>query len=156
MANEAKDFGATTGRLRRLLVAAAENAAVLPDISTERTVLEQALAVAEDAKKRQDGHTGEKQLATQELKVALARAKDAGIQLQNAAKFKLGPRNEKLVTFQVSPLRPRPSRKGEQLKKKEKELQAKESDLLKREVDILKKSDERDVAKTAEEVNPPA
>jgi len=156
MANEAKNFGAVTGRLRRILVAVVENAALLPDVSAERSTLEQALTVAEDAKKRQDLHRGEKQLATQELKASLVRAKDAGLQLQNAAKFKLGSRNEKLVSFQVAPLRPHSSRKGEQLKKKEKELQAKESDLLKREVDILKKSDAEDPGKPQEEVKQPA
>jgi len=140
MSNEGKIFGAITGRLRRILVAAIENASLLPDISAERSVLELALAAAEEAKNRQDAFSGEKQRATQELKSALARAKDAGIQLQNAAKFKLGPRNEKLVSFQVAPLRPRgPRKKGEEFKKKEQELQAKEAELLQREADLLTK-----------------
>src|SRR5436305_1660122 len=43
--NTAKQFGAATGNLRRLLVAMTENAATLPDVTAERNILEQALPV---------------------------------------------------------------------------------------------------------------
>src|SRR3954447_14924194 len=72
-----RNYGAFTAGLRRLLVALAENVAMLPDISVERAVVEQALSAAEEAKARQDAHKGDKQVATQDLKVALARARDA-------------------------------------------------------------------------------
>jgi hypothetical protein len=136
-----KEYGTKTGKLRRLLVTVAENAAALPDVSVERAVLESALSAAEDAKARQDASVGEKQLATQQLGTALARAQDAAIQLQNAAKFKLGPRNEKLAAFQVTPLRKRGPRKSAQLQKQAEELQKKENDLLKKQVDLLRKEE---------------
>jgi hypothetical protein len=122
-----------------LLVVVAENAATLPDVTVERTVLEQELGSAEEAKTRQDSATGEKQLATQQLKAALTRAKDAGNQLQNAAKFKLGARNEKLVAFQVAPLRKRGKQKTPRLTKKQKaELMKQENESLKKELELLR------------------
>jgi hypothetical protein len=142
MSNSGNGFGAVTGGLRRLLVVVEENIADLPDVSVEKGVLEQALSTAEQAKNRQDAHSGDKQLATQEMKAALRRAQDAGIQLQNAAKFKLGPRNEKLSAFQVTPLRKRGPRKSAQLQKQAEELQQKENKLLKKQVELLKKEEE--------------
>jgi chromosome segregation ATPase len=139
MAVTSKTYGAKTGGLRRLLVAVEENAAALPDVAMERINLELALSSAEDAKNRQDSAVGNKQRATQELKEALARAEDAARQLQNAAKFKLGPRNEKLVVFQVTPLRKRGSRAAAQLKRQEGELQRQESDLARKEAELRRR-----------------
>lgn len=142
--NTAKQFGAATGNLRRLLVAMTENAATLPDVTAERNILEQELGNAEEAKARQDAATGDKQLATQQLRDALARAKDAGLQLQNAAKFKLGARNEKLSAFQVAPLRKRGSKtKTQKLTKAQKAaLLKQENEALKQEIDLLRKKEE--------------
>jgi N-acetyl-beta-hexosaminidase len=119
------------------------------ELSPWFAILEQALSSAEEAKTRQDTHIGNKQVATQDMQAALTRAKDVVIQLQNAAKFKLGPRNEKLSAFQVKPLRKHVSRKAaklkvqeEELKKQEGELQKQENDLLKKELDLLKKKEE--------------
>jgi len=141
-----RNYGAFTTSLRRLVVAVKENAATLPDVTAEVAVLEEALNAAEDAKTRQDAHKGDKQAATQDMKAALVRAQDAAIQLQNAAKFKLGARNEKLTSFQVKPLRKHGPRKTAQLKaqeealqKQEAELQKQENTLLKKEVELLKK-----------------
>ena len=133
----------------------AENAATLPDISVERAILERELSTVEEAKNRQDAFAGEKQRATQEMNNAVGRAREAVLQLQSAAKFKLGPHNEKLVSYLVKPLRKRGSSSAAKLKKQEKALQAQEAglaekeaelarqkevaDLLKREVEILKK-----------------
>jgi hypothetical protein len=141
--------------MRRILVALAENAATLPDISAERAVLERELATVEEAKSRQDAFVGGKQRATQEMREAFVRAREAFLQLQNAAKFKLGPHNEKLASFQVKPLRKRgprltAKRKSKQealaeweakLREKEAELsqQRENADLLKREVELLKR-----------------
>jgi uncharacterized protein (DUF3084 family) len=132
-------FGAETGRLRRLLVSLAENAGLLPDITVERHVLEQSLITAEEAKSRQDALKGDRQLATQELKTALLRARDAATQLQNAVRFKLGPRNEKLATFLVVPLRKHGPRAAARLKKQEQELRKQDADLVKKEVELLRR-----------------
>ena len=146
MAPSIKNYGAFTTSLRRLVVAVKDNAAVLPDVTTEVATLEGALAAAEDAKTRQDSHKADKQVATQDMKTALAQAQNAAFQLQSAAKFKLGARNEKLVGFQIVPLRKRGPRKPAQLKAQEEALktqeaglQKQENDLLKKEVELLKK-----------------
>jgi len=91
--------------LNRLLAAAAENAAVLPDISVVTLELGSVLNLAQDALRRQDLHLSERQRATQDLKEALARGRDAAIQLRSAARLALGARNPKLTQFRVAPLR---------------------------------------------------
>jgi len=143
------NYGFFVTSMRRLVVTTKENAALLPDVASEVEVLETALTAAEDAKSRQDSHMGSKQLATQEMKKALETAQNAALQIQNAAKFKLGPRNEKLVAFQVKPLRKHGPRKPAQLKAQEEalrqqevELQQQENELLKKKVELLKKKDE--------------
>jgi len=149
MGNErSQALGAFTGKARRLLVTMAENAATLPDISVERAILERELSTVEEAKNRQDAFAGEKQRATQEMNNAVGRAREAVLQLQSAAKFKLGPHNEKLVSFLVKPLRKRGPSKAARLRKQEQALaekeaklaeQRKDADLLRREVEILKR-----------------
>jgi len=109
--SKGNSFGDLTGTFQRLLVAVEENKDRLPDVQAEKAALEKSLADAQEAKKRQDLHVSDKQRATQDLAAALARGKDAAIQLRGAAKFKLGPRDEKLVHFQVAPLRKRGARK---------------------------------------------
>lgn len=112
MSDDNKTYGNTLDGFRRLQVAMQENADRMPDAAVERAALDTALVEAQDAKSRQDLHTSEKQLATQDLKEAIARGKDVARQIRSAAKFKLGPRNEKLVQFQVAPLRKRAPRKA--------------------------------------------
>jgi N-acetyl-beta-hexosaminidase len=128
--------------MRRLLVALEENAGLLPELSVERATLERELGAAEEAKSQQDAFTASRQLATQKMRAALGRAKDAVLQLQNAAKFKLGPRNEKLVVFQVTPLRRRGSRSAARLKRQEEELQKQQASLAKKEEELLQRRDE--------------
>lgn len=141
--------------MRRILVTLAENAATLPDISVERSTLERELTAVEEAKSRQDAFVGHKQRATQEMREAFGRAKEAVLQLQSAAKFKLGPHNERLASFLVKPLRKRGLRLAVKLRRQEEALaeheagllekeeelarQRAEADLLKREVDLLKR-----------------
>ena len=153
MATIGTTFKAVTSSLRRLLAMVAENAALLPDVSVERSVLEKELATAEEAKNRQDTHSGDKQLATQDMNAALERAKDAAIQLRNAAKFKLGAKSEKLASFQVSPQRKRGPRKAAQVKKLEtafkkletalqkqqEAVKAQEAEMLKKQAELLAK-----------------
>jgi hypothetical protein len=147
MSINGNSFGAVTGGLRRLLVALAENAATLPDVTVERHGLEVALTAAEVAKNRQDAAVGNKQLATQELQSALASAKDAAIRLQSAARFALGPRSEKLVVFQVKPLRKRGSRAAARLRKQEEELRKQEAGLLKKEMELRRRKQQTVILK---------
>ena len=107
-----KSQGSVMSDWQRLLSAVQDNADRLPDTQVERSTLEAALAKALEAKTLQDLHRAEKQRATQLLQKALAEGADAAAQLRGAAMFKLGPRNEKLVQFQIAPLRKQGPRKG--------------------------------------------
>jgi hypothetical protein len=109
-------YGDSITDLNRLLAAAHENAAQLPDVTVVTHELETVLDLAQDAKYRQDFHGSERQLATQDLRDALARGRDAAIQLRSAARLALGARNEKLVHFRVIPLRKRGTPKNLTLK----------------------------------------
>jgi len=148
MANEkSRALGAETAKMRRILVTLAENAATLPDISAERVVLERELAAVEDAKSRQDSFVGGKQRATQEMREAFGRAREAFLQLQSAAKFKLGPHNEQLVSFQVKPLRKRGARQAVKLKKQEEALAEQEAKLQKKEAELAQQKQDADLLK---------
>jgi len=133
-----KNYPAFITGLRRLAVAVKENAALLPDVTAQVATMEEALNAAEDAKSRQDALKGDRQAATQDMRTALGRAQDMALQLQSAAKFKLGSRNEKLSSFQVVPLRKRGARKSAKLKAQEEALKTQEADLQKQENDLLK------------------
>ena len=145
MANETSStFGAITGKARRLLVTLAENADALPDTTVERATLERELVAAEEAKNRQDAFVGEKQRATQQMKEALGRAKEAFSQLQSAAKFKLGPHNKKLATYMVKPQRKRGPRASTKLRKQEKALQKQRAGLLAKELELARQKEAAD------------
>jgi len=100
-------YGDSISDLGRLLAAAQENVALLPDVTVVTSELQTVLAIAQDAKYRQDHHVSERQRATQDLRDALARGRDAAIQLRSAARLAFGARNEKLAQFRVAPLRKR-------------------------------------------------
>src|SRR5947207_1572650 len=76
---------------------------------TENAAVQPALPDSGEAIRRQDFHLAQRRQATKDVKDALARGLDAGIRLQNAVRFKLGTKDEKLAEFQVKPLRKRPS-----------------------------------------------
>lgn len=152
MGNESRAYGAFTGKVRRLLVTLSENAATLPDVSVERAILERELTAAEEAKNRQDAFVGGKQRATQELGEALERAREAVMQLQSAAKFKLGPRNEKLASYLVKPLRKRGSRLATQLRKQEEALAKQEAGLLEKEAELIQQREAADLLKREVEI----
>lgn len=101
--DQGRGFGTTTGNLKRLVVAVDENAASLPDVSVEKTAVVTALTDAEEAIRRQDHHLAQRKQATKDVKSALARGVDAGIRLQNAVRFKLGTKDEKLAEFLLKP-----------------------------------------------------
>jgi hypothetical protein len=148
MANEkSRALGAETAKMRRILVTLAENAATLPDVSAESAVLERELTTVEDAKSRQDSFVGGKQRATQEMREAFGRAREAFLQLQSAAKFKLGPHNEKLASYQVKPLRKRGARQAVKLKKQEEALAEQEAKLQKKEAELAQQKQDADLLK---------
>ena len=90
-----------------VLAAAEENAAALPDLTTENASLRQTLDKARTLKDLQASHQAARQETTQNLKETLKEGRDLASQLRDAAKFKIGRRNARLVQFNITPLRPR-------------------------------------------------
>lgn len=91
-----------------LLAAAIEHAATLPDLTVERTALGGFLDQARFLKTRQQSFTAARQATTQELGQVIRDGVEVARRLRDAAKFKLGQRNEQIVQFNVAPLRRRP------------------------------------------------
>jgi hypothetical protein len=98
--------------MRRLSRTVTENADSLPDVTADKSELDKSLELFDEAQKRQRIHEAEKQKATQDMVKALGRGKEAARQIRLAAKLKLGVRSEKLVLFNVAPLRTRAGRKA--------------------------------------------
>jgi hypothetical protein len=91
----------------KLLDASVRSPEVQPGIETERQAVEKWLGEVKQLKARQDELNALKQQVTQELKVAVEKGKEAAIQLRAIVKAKLGPRSERLVHWDVAPLRKR-------------------------------------------------
>ena len=102
----------TVAYLRGLAAQVAENASSLPDLTAEKNALDKALELFDEARKRQKIYTAERQKATQDMMAALVHGKEAARQIRFAAQLGLGARNEKLVLFNVAPLRTKAGRKA--------------------------------------------
>jgi len=101
-------FFRVVGDLEGLAGAVDENMAILPDVKTERTALSESLTKIKSLKERQISLTAARQETTQELLKALAEGRQVAERLRDAVKFKIGRRNERLVQFNIAPLRRRP------------------------------------------------
>ncbi len=112
MANKNLSLEETVADLRGLSARVAENADILPDLTAEKSELDRALRLFDDARKRQKVNDAEKRKATQDMRAALGRSKDAARQVRIGAKFRLGARNAKLALFNVAPLRTNAGRKA--------------------------------------------
>jgi hypothetical protein len=91
----------------KLLAAVEANPSLLPNLDDVVLPLKETLAELKILTSRQETLKADKQKITQDLKAARTRIRDQTIQLRAAIKGKLGPRTEKLVEFQVQPLRKR-------------------------------------------------
>lgn len=91
----------------KLLDAIAGNLALLPDLSNLTGPLAETIAEIKVLSSRQEMLKADRQKTTQDLHAAFDRARDLGIRVRAAVKSQLGPRTEKLVEFQVAPLRRR-------------------------------------------------
>jgi len=89
----------------KLLAATVANDALLPNIDEQRAPLEASLSDFKEIGIRQKTLTADRQKATQDLHAARARIQDQAIQLRAAIKSKIGVRSEKLVEFNLRPLR---------------------------------------------------
>jgi hypothetical protein len=107
-----------------LLDAAERSPEVLPGIEVERQLVAQLLAEVRFLKARQDELTALRQQITQQLKDAIARGREAAMQLRAVVKAKFGPRNERLVHFKVAPIRRRVRRRADEEKPPDGEVPA--------------------------------
>lgn len=92
------------------LAACAANADQLPSVERYRAPLEVATAELKTLNVRQQTLIADKQKVTQDQKEAVRLVKDLLIHLRAAVRSDIGPRSEKLVEWNVAPLRPRPRR----------------------------------------------
>lgn len=86
---------------------------LLPAIEAERQVLVQVVAEVESLRTRQRELTAQKQRASQQLREAIERGKEATIQVRSVLRGKVGPKNELLTQFRVAPLRKRKRKPAE-------------------------------------------
>jgi len=86
-----------------LINAAEENAALLPDVKAEQTELRETITEIKTLKLRQESLRAQRQQATQDLKKAIAKGQDLAGRIRDAAKFKIGRREERLVQFRITP-----------------------------------------------------
>jgi len=73
-----------------------------------KALLEEQLALVKELNARQALHRAAGQQATQELNGALVKGKDIAIQLRAEVKSRIDPRAERLVQFDVRPIRKKP------------------------------------------------
>jgi len=102
---------------QELLAAVDKTPEVQPSMEPERAALTQTLAEIQSLKARQTELKGLKQATTQQLKAAVAKAKEQATQVKSITKGKIGPKNELLVHFNVAPQR-KPKRKPKEVVKK--------------------------------------
>jgi DNA-binding protein H-NS len=102
---------------QELLTAVEKTPDLQPSMETERQALAQTLEEIQSVKARQGELKALKQAATQQLKAAMAKAKEQSTQVKSLAKGKIGPKNELLVHFKVAPQRKRPRKPKEVVKK---------------------------------------
>src|SRR6185436_10664667 len=93
---------------RGLIEATDRNPEMLPIVQGERDALEQFLGSFETLKARQDELKGLRQEVTQQLKEVLVQGKEVAIRIRSVVRGKIGPKNERLVHFNVAPIRKRP------------------------------------------------
>ncbi|HEX7181617.1 MAG TPA: hypothetical protein VF756_07225 [Thermoanaerobaculia bacterium] len=103
--------------LQGLREAVERNPDVQPSIEEELVILDQSLVEVQTERARQEELTALRQESTQKLKAAIARGKDAAMRVRSVVRGKIGPRSERLVHFNVAPLRKRTRKAGEKAKR---------------------------------------
>lgn len=99
--------------LQALLEAIDRTPEIQSSIEAEREALEDSLAEVKSLKAQQDELTARRQETTQKLVDAVMRARDVAIRIRSIVRGKIGPHSERLVQFNVAPLRRRPRRSPE-------------------------------------------
>ncbi len=93
---------------RGLIRATDLNPEVLPIVQSERDALEQFLGEFETLKGRQEELKALRQEATQKINTIVVQGKELAIRIRSVVRGKIGPKNERLVHFNVAPIRKRP------------------------------------------------
>lgn len=96
-----------------LLEASLRTPELLASLEPERQFLVESLAEVQGLKAQQLELTALRQEATQKLQEAMRRGKDVAIRVRAVVRGKVGPRNERLVHYNVAPLRKRPRKAKE-------------------------------------------
>jgi DNA repair ATPase RecN len=91
-----------------LLQAVQNDAEVQPSVAAESQSLAQLLTQLQGLKARQNELRGLRQEVTQQLKATVVEGSEMAIKVRSVVKGKVGPKNERLVRFKISPLRKRP------------------------------------------------
>ena len=92
----------------KLLRAFQDNAEILAPAEPQRDAVASNVALLQEIKARQDSFAAQRQKATQELVALMQQAREDARRLRALVKGLLGTTNERLVQFQVAPLRSRP------------------------------------------------
>jgi hypothetical protein len=98
----------------KLLKRVTANSAELPDLSVYSAPLAQILEAAKEGIAELDGHRGVKQEATKTLKEVLTQGSLAATKLRAAVKAHYGRDSERLVEYNMRPVRPRKRKPTEQ------------------------------------------
>lgn len=101
---------AKTFRDWEALLAAAQNLEATPDVERHRAALEQHLTQMKQVREQQNLHIASKQASSQQLSRMLKEGRELAIRLRRVAGANLGPKNEMLVLFGISPIRSRSRR----------------------------------------------
>src|SRR5436305_6278023 len=96
-----------------LLDAVQKNPDLQPSVETERQSLAQTLVEVQGLKARQSELRGLRQEVTQQLMAAIKKGKDFAITVRSVLRGKVGPRNERLVHFDIAPIRSTKRKKKE-------------------------------------------
>lgn len=100
-----------------LLQALQSNPDLQPIVEAERQALTQSLAEVQSLKARQNEMTALRQESTQQLRDAVVKGKETAIKIRSVVRGKVGPKSELLVHFKIAPLRKRPRKAKETVKK---------------------------------------
>ena len=100
-----------------LLEAVQSDPEVQPSVDADRQSLAQSLTTMQGLKGRQNELKGLRQEITQQLKTEVAKGRETAIKIRSMTRGKIGPKSERLVHFKIAPLRKRP-RKAKQVVKK--------------------------------------
>jgi hypothetical protein len=93
---------------RKLLDAFMANAEAMASAEMHKDALEQTLMQTQALKAVQDSHAANRQRSTQQLLELLRQGREQARQLRGMAKGLLGTKNERLVQFDIPPIRSRP------------------------------------------------